>query len=395
MRMLLKGNGAVARAVQMAGAQVIAAYPITPQTSIVEELADMVAQGRLNARFLKVESEYSALAACMAAASVGARAFTATSSQGLVYMHELLHWSAGSRLPLVMVNVNRALAAPWSVLTDQTDSLSQRDTGWMQIYCQSAQEAFDSVVQAFEVAQRVLLPCMVVLDGFLLSHTFENLDVPEASVVENFISPLKLPQLLDVDRPVTIGGLCDPNDYTAFRRKVQLAHEEALGVWSEIGRQWGELTGRSYGLLEEYRCDDAEVVLLTSSTPAMTARVAIDALRKRGIAAGLLRLRVFRPFPANALRRALAGKQAVVVLDRSCSFGHHGIFYQETKSALYALPTAERPPMRGIIAGLGGSDITPEDIEQMLLQKFEGDEPVTWWKALPDEAAVEAESAPR
>jgi pyruvate/2-oxoacid:ferredoxin oxidoreductase alpha subunit len=391
--MLLKGNGAVARAVQMAGAQVIAAYPITPQTSIVEELAEMVAQGRLNARFLKVESEYSAMAACMAAASVGARAFTATSSQGLVYMHELLHWAAGSRLPIVMVNVNRALGAPWSVLTDQTDSLSQRDTGWMQIYCQSAQEAFDSVIQSFEVSQRVLLPCMVVLDGFLLSHTFENLDVPEPGMVESFISPLKLPHMLDIDWPATIGGLCGPDYYTAFRRKVQIAHQEALAAWTDVGRHWGELTGRSYDLVEEYRLHDAELVLVTSSTPAMTARVAIDVLRERGVAAGLLRLRVFRPFPADALRRALAGKQAVVVLDRSCSFGHHGIFYQETKSALYELPAAERPPMRGIIAGLGGSDITPEDIEQMLLQKFEseGPEPVIWWKAMPEEAAAEAE----
>ena len=180
MRMLLKGNGAVARAVQMAGAQVIAAYPITPQTSIIEELAEMVADGRLNARFIKVESEHSAMASCIAAASVGARTFTASSSQGLAYMHEVLHWAAGSRLPIVMVNVNRALGAPWALLTDQTDSLSQRDTGWMQIYCQSAQEAFDSVVQAYEVSQRVLLPCMVVLDGFLLSHTLENVELPEA-----------------------------------------------------------------------------------------------------------------------------------------------------------------------------------------------------------------------
>jgi pyruvate/2-oxoacid:ferredoxin oxidoreductase alpha subunit len=393
MRTLLKGNGAVARAVQMAGVQVISVYPITPQTSIVEELADMVAQGRLNARYIKVESEHSALAACIAAASVGARTFTATSGQGLAFMHELLHWAAGSRLPIVMVNVNRALGAPWSLFTEQTDSLSQRDTGWMQIYCQSAQETFDSVIQAFEVSQRVLLPCMVLLDGFLLSHTFENVDVPEQGVVDSFLGPLQLPHLLDVAHPATIGGLSDPECYTAFRRKIQLAHEQALEDWADVGRQWGALTGRSYDVIEKYRPDDAEVVLVASSTPAMTARVAIDRLRERGIPAGLLRLRVFRPFPANALRCALARKQAVVVLDRSCSFGHHGIFYQETKSALYELPAADRPPIRGIIAGLGGRDITPEDIEEMLLQGSEGEkpEPVTWWKTLPEEEAVEAE----
>jgi pyruvate/2-oxoacid:ferredoxin oxidoreductase alpha subunit len=394
MRTLLKGNGAVARAVQMAGAQVISAYPITPQTSIVEELAEMVAQGRLNARFIKVESEHSALAACIAAASVGARTFTATSSQGLALMHELLHWAAGSRLPIVMVNVNRALGSPWSLFTEQTDSLSQRDTGWMQIYCQSAQEALDSVIQSFEVSQRVLLPCMVLLDGFLLSHTFENVEVPEQDTVDSFLGPLKLPHLLDVARPATIGGLSDPDSYTAFRRKIQIAHEQALEVWADVGRQWGELTGRGYDVIEEYRLHDAELVLVASSTPAMTARVAIDALRERGIPAGLLRLRVFRPFPANALRRALARKRAVVVLDRNCSFGHHGIFYQETKSALYELPAGDRPPVRGIIAGLGGRDITPEDIEQMLLQGSEskGLESVTWWKTLPEEEqAVEAE----
>ena len=393
MRTLLKGNGAAARAVQMAGAQVISAYPITPQTSLIEELAEMVAQGRLNARFIKVESEHSALAACIAAASVGARTFTATSSQGLALMHELLHWAAGSRLPIVMVNVNRALGAPWSLFTEQTDSLSQRDTGWMQVYCQSAQEALDTVIQSFEVSQRVLLPCMVLLDGFLLSHTFENVDVPEQSTVDSFLGPLKLPHMLDLARPATIGGLSDPDCYTAFRRKIQIAHERALEVWADVGRQWGELTGRSYDVVEEYRLHDAEVVLVTSSTPAMTARVAIDALRERGFAAGLLRLRVFRPFPADALRRALARKREVIVLDRSCSFGHHGIFHQETKSALYELPAADRPPIRGIIAGLGGRDITPEDIEQMLLQGSEGkgSEPVTWWNALPEEEAVEAE----
>jgi pyruvate/2-oxoacid:ferredoxin oxidoreductase alpha subunit len=308
-------------------------------------------------------------------------------------MHELLHWAAGSRLPIVMVNVNRALAAPWSLFTEQTDSLSQRDTGWMQIYCQSAQEAFDSVIQAFEVSQRVLLPCMVLLDGFLLSHTFENVDVPEQGVVDSFLGPLQLPHLLDVARPATIGGLSDPECYTAFRRKIQIAHERALEAWADVGRQWGELTGRGYDVIDEYRLDDADLVLVASSTTAMTAQVAIDRLRERGIAAGLLRLRVFRPFPANALRRALARKQAVVVLDRSCSFGHHGIFYQETKSALYELPAADRPPIRGIIAGLGGRDITPEDIEEMLLQGSEGEtpEPVTWWKTLPEEEAVEAE----
>jgi pyruvate/2-oxoacid:ferredoxin oxidoreductase alpha subunit len=251
----------------------------------------------------------------------------------------------------------------------------------MQIYCQSAQEVFDSVIQAFEVSQRVLLPAMVLLDAFFLSHTYEDMEMPGQGLVDDFLSVLETPHKIDLARPASLGPIADASVYMEFRNKIELAHQQALVEWEDVGQTWGKLTGRNYGLLEEYRSQDAEVVLVTSGTPAMTARAAIDSLRESGVPAGLLRLRVFRPFPADAIRYALAGKKAVVVLDRNCSFGHHGIFHQEIKSALYDLSPADRPRVRGIVAGLGGRDITPRMLEQMLLLAWNRklSQPCTWW----------------
>ncbi len=394
MRKVVKGNGAVAHGVRLARAEVISAYPITPQTSIIEELASMVAEGDLDARFIKVESEHSALAGCIGAASVGSRVFTATSAQGLALMHELIHWAAGARLPIVLSNVNRAMAPGWSIWTDQNDSLSQRDTGWMQVYCQSSQEVVDSVIQAYKVSERVLLPTIVVLDAFFLSHTYEDVEIPEQEAVDRFLPKLELPHRMDLEHPAALGNLVFPDRYMEFRKKMDLAHEHALGVWDEVGREWGELTGRPYGLVEEYRTDGAELVLVVAATAASTARVVIDDLRERGIPAGLVRLRVFRPFPAEILRGILGGRRKVVVLDRNCSFGHHGIFHQEIKSALFELPSEVQPELNGIIAGLGGRDIMPEDIDDMLRRAWEGrlDGPVTWWDVLPSEDPVRAAS---
>jgi pyruvate/2-oxoacid:ferredoxin oxidoreductase alpha subunit len=375
--------------------QVISAYPITPQTSLIEELADMVARGELDAQFIKVESEHSAMAACIGAAFAGARVFTASSSHGLALMHEMLHWAAGARLPIVMVNCNRALGPGWNLWADHTDSLSQRDTGWMQIYCASAQEVFDTVVQAYEVSQRVLLPSMVLLDAFFLSHTYEDLDIPEQSVVDKFLSPFELPHRLDVARPALLSPVTDEAHAMEFRRKMTVAQQRALAEWKEADQRWTALTGRSYGLIEEYRTEDAKVVLVASSTIASTARVATDTLRSRGIPAGVVRLRVFRPFPATEVRGALAGKEQVVVLDRDCSFGHHGIYHQEVKSALYG--EAHAPQVRGIIAGLGGRDVTPEDISEMLSLAWQNKltEPATWWDTLPQKEANQFRTAAR
>jgi pyruvate/2-oxoacid:ferredoxin oxidoreductase alpha subunit len=364
MKTVLKGNSAVARAVGMVRPQVISAYPITPQTSIIEELADMVTKGQLQARFIKVESEHSAMAGCIAAASVGARVFTATSSHGLLYMHEMLHWAAGARLPIVMANCNRALGPGWNIWADHADSLSQRDTGWMQVYCASAQEVFDTVVEAYEVSQRTLLPSMVMLDGFFLSHTYEDVDLPEQDVVDKFLSPFELPHQLDLARPTLVSPVTDEDHYMEFRRKMAGAHERALEEWRDADERWQAMTGRSYGLIEEYQNRDAEIVLVASSTIARSARVAIDELRAQGIPVGLVRLRVFRPFPAVALRTALAEKRQVIVLDRDCSFGHHGIYHQEIKSALFDM--AQAPQIKGVIAGLGGRDVTPDDVREIM-----------------------------
>lgn len=395
MKRVIKGNDAVAHGVRLSRAQVVSAYPITPQTSIIEGIATMVAEGDLDATFVKVESEHSAMAACVAAESAGARAFTATSAHGLALMHEMIHWAAGARLPIVMANVNRAMGPGWSIWTDQTDSLSQRDTGWMQLYCESSQEVVDSVIQAYKVSERVLLPTMVVLDAFFLSHTYEDVEIPEQDMVDAFLPPLDLPHRMDLEHPAALGSLVAPDRYMEFRRKIDLAHRDALEVWGEVGMEWGELTGRYYGLMEGYRMDGAELVLVAAGTTASTARGVVDAMRERGVPAGLLRLRVFRPFPADAIRRMLAGRDTVVVLDRNCSFGHHGIFHQEIKSALFELAHSEQPDVRGVIAGLGGRDITPEHIDAILTAAWEHKlhQPVTWWDTLPEGDPNEAEEA--
>jgi pyruvate/2-oxoacid:ferredoxin oxidoreductase alpha subunit len=385
MKKVLKGNAAVAEGARLARAQVIAAYPITPQTTIIEELASMCSDGRLNATYIPVESEHSAMAACIAASLAGARAFTATSAQGLALMHELLHWAAGARAPVVLANVNRAMAPSWSIWTDQSDSLSQRDTGFMQVYCDSAQEVLDSVVLSFKVSEKVLMPTMTVLDAFFLSHTAEIVEVPDQETVDKFLPPLELPHKLDVTKPAALFNMTFPDKYMEHRRKMAYAQEAALEVWEDVGREWRELTGRGFGLMDAYRMEDAELVLVACGTVASTAHAAIDTLRDEGIRAGLARIRVFRPFPTRALQFLLANRRRVVVFDRNFSYGHHGIFHEEIKSALYDLPHSAQPHLRGVVGGLGGRDITVDDLVEMLTNGWRDElrEPVTWWDVLP------------
>ena len=370
---VLMGNHAVSYGARLSRVEVVAAYPITPQTQIVEELAEMCARGELKAKFIKVESEHSAMAACIGASATGARAFTATSSQGLLLMHEMLHWAAGARLPIVMAEVNRALAPPWSIWSEQTDSLAQRDTGWLQFYCESNQEVLDTTIQAFKISERVLLPSMIVLDAFFLSHTYEPVDVPEQREVDEFLPPYEPDIKMDVDDPHAFGALVGPDGYYEFRYKIQQAFEEAKRVIEEVGREYGERFGRAYGLVEPFYLDDAEVVLVTSSTITSTARAVVKERRARGERVGLLKIRVFRPFPFEAVREALRGIPKVAVIDRNLSFGHHGIFHAELKSALYGQP--EAPAIFGFIAGLGGRDVTPQTIQQILTIVRSHDEP--------------------
>lgn len=363
---VLSGNDAVALAVSLARPAVIAAYPITPQTSIAERLAELCGSGEIPARYIMVESEHSAMATCIGAAAAGSRTFTATSSQGLALMHELLHWAAGARLPIVMANVNRALAAPWVLWPDQNDSLAQRDTGWIQLYCESNQEVLDTVLQAYRIAETVLVPVMVCLEGFYLSHTYEAAVIPALHEVEQFLPAYQPKIRLNPADPHTFYGGTGMDVYMEFRYKLQQAMELAKLVIGEVGEEFGRRFGRRYDLVERHRTEDAETILLAAGTACTTARLVVDERREAGEALGLVKIRSFRPFPTEEIRDALKRARRVLVIDRNISFGHGGILAQEVRSALY--PLDRRPDLFGFVAGLGGRDITRDVIAGLLDQ---------------------------
>jgi pyruvate/2-oxoacid:ferredoxin oxidoreductase alpha subunit len=364
MKKVIMGNHAVSHAVRLAKAAVIAAYPITPQTQIVEELSNMCAEGELRAKFVKVESEHSAMACCIGAAAAGSRAFTATSAQGLALMHELLHWAAGARLPIILAEVNRALAPGWNIWTEQTDSLAQRDTGWLQFYCTSNQEILDSILIAYRVAEKVSLPAMVIYDAFVLSHTYEPVDIPEHEPVDEFLPPYTPDVKLDVDNPLAFGSLTTPEYYMEMRAEIERATERLHELLPRIYAEFEKIFGRQYDVVEQYRCDGAELILVTTGSVSSTARVVIDKMRDLGKPVGQVNIRMFRPFPAQQVRDAVRGCTKIAVLDRNLSFGQGGIFAQELKAALCNVE--DRPPVFGFVAGLGGRDITPAVIEQVI-----------------------------
>lgn len=389
MKKVLTGNQAVAWGVMCCRTQVVSAYPITPQTTIIEELADLVDRGMLKAEFIKVESEHSAMAGCIGAQAAGARTFTATSSQGLALMHELLHWAALGRLPVVLADVNRAMAPGWTIWTDQNDSLSQRDTGWLQYYCESNQEVLDTVIQAYKVAETINLPVMLVLDAFFLSHTNEAVDIPMPEATDAYLPPYQPEFKLDVDHPRAFGGMVGVDLYMEFRYKMQLAMEEAVKVCAEADDLYGRLFGRKYGLVELYPAletdEGFDLILATSGTITSTARHAVDDLRRKGINVGILKMRLFRPFPTEAVAEALSGRAKVAVIDRNISVGMGGIFAQEIKAALFNRPVGKRPEIVEYIAGLGGRDVTPETINWIVedaLKRPGGGKPV--WVGLKD-----------
>lgn len=366
MIQLLTGDDAVSQAVRLARVQVIAAYPITPQTQIYEKLNEFTSTGVLPAHMIRVESEFSAMAACQGASQAGARTFTATASQGLAYMHELLHFVAGDRLPVVMVNVNRAIAAPWSFWSDQTDSLAQRDTGWLQLYTEGNQEALDSVLQAYRIAEQLLLPVMVVLEGFYVSHTMEPVEVPDQALVDRYLPPYRPAFRLDPRDPHNFNSTTTAQQYHTFRYKMQETMERAKEVATGADDEFQEVFGRSYGLVNGYRLEDAEMVLVIAGTIASTAREVIDACRARGERVGLLRIRFFRPFPAEQVRQALAGAAKIGVIDKNISIGHGGIFCSEVRAAMYNTPS--RAPIFGFLAGVGGLDVTPDTLHDIIGQ---------------------------
>ena len=379
MKKVMMGNHAVSFGVMLARADVIAAYPITPQTQIVEELSELCASGRLEARFIKVESEHSAMAACVGASQAGARAFTATSSQGLALMHEVLHWAGGGRLPIVLANVNRAMGPGWNIWADQNDSLSQRDTGFMQVYCESNQEVLDWTIMAFKIAEAVRLPLMINLDAFFLSHTYEAVDIPPQEEVDEFLPKQLLYPRLDIAEPHAFNALVPPAQYLEIRYKLQQAMEEAKRVMADVGREFGEKFGRTYTMTSGYMLDDAKIALVTTGTVSGTARVVIRELREQGVPIGQLKIQTFRPFPTEEVRDALAGVDKIAVIDRNFSWGAGGIFAQEIKAALYNAES--KPQVYGYIAGTGGRDITPDTINEVVKRTDEAERPkadYTW-----------------
>lgn len=365
MKQVLEGSHAVSEAVRLARVQVVSAYPITPQTHIVEAISEFCSDGTMDARFICVESEHSAMAAVIGASNAGVRAFTATSSHGLALMHELLHWASGARLPIVMAEVNRALAPGWNIWTDQTDSLAQRDTGWIQLYCEDGQEVLDTTLQAFRLAEAVNLPVMVVLDAFFLSHTFEPVDVPDQDTVDRFLPPFDPRFRLDTKNPCAFGPITGPDRYMEIRRDIQAAMDRAPEVLAAVEEEFFSLFGRRYGAVDAFLCDDAEVILVVSGTAAATCRQAVGDLRKTGERVGMLKIRLFRPFPATEIRAILPKAPKVAVVDRNVSFGAGGIFAQEVKAAL-ALHKGNTA-VYSYIAGLGGRDITTATFREIYL----------------------------
>lgn len=371
--LILTGTQAAAEAARICRVQVVAAYPITPQSKIPETLSSYVEKGELKAEFVRVESEHSAMGVCIAASIVGARAFTATAANGLAYMHEQLHWAAGARLPIVMPVTNRGLGAPWTILNDTQDTISQRDTGWMQFYCMNNQEVLDLIIVAFKAAEQLLVPCMVCFDGFRLSHTLMPVTMPEQEKVDSFLPPYIPFHQLDPEKPVNLNPvvmsdpLADPDgvlspSYMGFRFRLQQTLEGALPVIQEAGREFGEIFGRSYAdPLYRYLADDADFLFVTMGALASEATEVADALREEGIKAGVLGVRVYRPFPADALVDAVRGRQAVSVLEKSISYGYQGALMTELKAALYG-ENGNCPMLANFIVGLGGKDVTPADL---------------------------------
>jgi pyruvate ferredoxin oxidoreductase alpha subunit len=390
----LNGDEAVALAAKQADVDVVAAYPITPQTIIVEKFSEYVANGEVETEYVCTESEHSAMAACLAASATGARVFTATASAGLALMHEMLFVTSGCRAPVIMAVANRALSAPLNIHGDHSDSIAERDSGWIQIYAENAQEVYDSVLQAFRIGEHldVQLPVIIGLDGFTLSHTLENVLVLSDEIAKGFVKTRQFPVVLthegktvpfklDPEMPMTMGPVALPNYYFEFKRQQEEAMKNALKIIQTIHDEYAQLTGRGYGggLLESYKLDDADVVVICLGSTAGTVKEVVDDLREKGVKAGLLRIRTFRPFPAEAIVKALAKVKAVAVMDKSMSFGGRGgAVFHEIRHALY--DSSNRPFVVDYIYGLGGRDTSPaqihqvfDDLQKMLQTKRVGD----------------------
>jgi len=372
-KIFISGDEAVAQGVKLSRPHVIAAYPITPQTITVERLSDMVEAGEMDAEYMHVESEHSAISASMGASAVGARAFTASSSQGLLYMAEGLHYCSGGRWPVVMMNANRSVALPWSIYGDQRDSLSLLDSGWIQVYVEDAQEALDMIIQAYKIAEHkdVLTPMMVNLDGFILTHTYELIEIPDQKLVDEFLPPFETPNKMSFDEPKNLGFSSKPDDNTEFKYQQNQAMIKAIDVIRDVDQEFSEKFGRKYhDMVEEYRCEDAEVVLIALGSVCGTIRVVVDKMRAEGKKVGLLKIRYMRPFPVDEVMNLAQRVNAIGVIDKDISFGYEGTVYTNVNSAISKID--KYIYKSNFIGGLGGRDITKANIEEMFDKLFSG-----------------------
>lgn len=372
---VITANEAAAYGAMLSRPEVVCAYPITPQSRIPEQISDFCAQGLMKAKFVNVESEIAALGYVLGASAAGARVFTATSSQGLALMHEQLHWAAGVGLPIVMVNVNRTLGAPMSVTCEQNDSLSQRDTGWLQFYCETNQEVLDTVIQAYRVSELVSLPSMVCMDGIYLSYVSENTEIPEQKQVDDYLPPyeppIRLPgcgwKIYYLQPPP--GGDYMVGDLMPYRYEMHKMENKAFDAFLKANEEFEALFGRKYSPVEEYKCGDADVVIVMLGSAAGTCRIVIDKLQQQGHRVGMIRLKMFRPFPRELIRKVLAGRKKIAVIERDISSGQCGIICQEIKWA-HGLNV----PMYGFVAGLG-DDITASLIEKAIMYTLNEEPP--------------------
>ncbi len=363
---------AIGEAVKLANVDVVASYPITPQTHIVEHIAELVADGELDAAYIPVESEHSAMSACLGASAVGARAFTASAGQGLELMHEVLYVASSMRLPVVMALANRALSAPLSVWGDHSDAMAVRDTGWIQIFTENGQEVVDNVLCAFRIGedQRVLLPVMIHLDGFHLSHMIEPIYIPEQSEVDKLIPPYQHPLSLNPDKPVTMGAFGPPFIYSETKKAQEVNLTAAKEIILQCWEEFGGIFQRYYHPVETYHSEDAKILLLTMGSFSETATIGIDKMRGEGKNVGLVKLRLWRPFPFAEIRQAVKDAEVLIVLDRALSFGGPaGPVCSEIKAALYN--EDKKPKVISFVGGLGGRDISPDGFEEIINRGIE------------------------
>ncbi|MCX6762056.1 MAG: pyruvate ferredoxin oxidoreductase [Candidatus Moranbacteria bacterium] len=376
-RRALTGGYAAAYALKQIEPDVMPVYPITPQTPIIETYAKFVADGEVETEMIEVESEHSAMSAAIGASAAGARTVTATSSQGLAYMHEMLYIASGMRLPILMVVAARALSAPLSIHGDHSDVMGSRDSGWIQIFCENPQEVYDKTIIGMKLAERVGLPVMVIMDGFNTSHSVENLEILDAEIVKKFIGDY-LPEhsLLDIENPVTYGPVALQESYFEFKIDQELATEKVTEEYRKVTEEYEKISGRKYGLFEEYNVKDAEKVLVLIGSVAGTAKDAVDELKKRNMKVGLIKIELFRPFPFAEIAGALKKAKEIIVMDRAQSIGSHPPLYSEIINSLYQIPASSaggpdtKYQIQSIVYGLGGRDVFKKQIEQILGGKF-------------------------